>query len=147
MCFGCGADNQLGLQMQMIEGDNGEIICKWHPKDYFQGWHDVLHGGIQCTLMDEIAAWVVFHDLKATGMTAKLDTKFIKSVYTTDSELTIVGKLVKTAHQMAWIDTYIQNSKGEICASASAVYKVFSTDVSTKQFGFSELTFEDMPQE
>lgn len=142
-CFGCSEHNPMGLQMKMEEGENGEIISHWSPKAYFQGWHDVLHGGIQCTLLDEIAAWVVFHDLNASGVTVKLETKFLKTVYSSDSELLIKGKLVKSAHSMAWIETSITNSKGEVCATADAVYKVFSREISKNEFGFDELTYEE----
>jgi len=51
------------------EGDS--VISTWEPTGNFQGWHNVLHGGIQATLMDEIASWVVFTKLGTTGVTSK----------------------------------------------------------------------------
>lgn len=142
-CFGCSPYNANGLQMKFEVSDNGEIVCHWHPREYFQGWHDVLHGGIQCTLLDEVCAWVVFHDLQSSGVTIKLDTKFIKTLYTTDSELLVTGKLTKTAHGMAWIEASIKDSKGEVGATASAVYKVFDKEQSSKDFGGNSVGYEN----
>ncbi len=121
-CFGCSPDNPYGLRMEIYEGDNGEVVCRWHPESQFQGWPGVLHGGIQCTLMDEIAAWVVSHDLNCDAVTSKLNTKFIKPVLTSDPFLTIKAKLTKHAHKLAWIETWIENAAGERCAEAEAIY-------------------------
>jgi acyl-coenzyme A thioesterase PaaI-like protein len=41
--------------------DDGEgIVSNWGPKEGYQGYDKVLHGGIQATLIDEIASWVVY---------------------------------------------------------------------------------------
>ncbi len=57
-CFGCSPNNIQGLHMHFEE--HGEkIISEWTPKMQFQGYKNVLHGGIQATLMDEIASWCV----------------------------------------------------------------------------------------
>ena len=142
-CFGCSSSNEDGLQMEFKEGGNGEIICRWEPKAKFAGWPGVVHGGIQCTLMDEVAAWVVHHDLKVAGVTSKLDTKFIKPVHSTDPYLTIKGKLKKTAHNLAWVDCWIENMAGEKCAEATALYFTYSKEESIAKFYYSDMTLED----
>lgn len=142
-CFGCCTSNPDGLQMDFKEGDNGEIICKWEPQSKFDGWPGVIHGGIQCTLMDEVAAWVVQHDLKVSGVTSKLDTKFIKPVHSSEPYLIIKGKLEKSAHRLAWIECSIENMAGERCAEATAVYFTYSKEESVNSFYYNEMTFED----
>jgi len=62
-CFGCAPHNHNGLQMSFAE-DGEYVVSEWEPKDYFQGYYNVLHGGIQATLMDEIASWLVQIKLK-----------------------------------------------------------------------------------
>ena len=39
----------------------------------FAGFHDILHGGIQATMMDEIASWVVLVKLDTSGVTYPLE--------------------------------------------------------------------------
>ena len=54
-CYGCCHDNPIGLHMDFYE-DGDDIVCFWNPQQHFQGWVDPLHGGIQSTLIDEIAS-------------------------------------------------------------------------------------------
>ena len=76
-CFGCSPTNPLGLKMEFYE-EYDEIISTWKPGDNYQGFHDILHGGIQATMMDEIASWVVFMKLNTAGVTYQLKAKYIK---------------------------------------------------------------------
>ena len=43
---------------------------------------DTLHGGIQAVLLDEICAWVVLRKLQTTGVTSKMETRYMKPVNT-----------------------------------------------------------------
>lgn len=74
-CFGCLPDNHQGLKMEFYE--EGEmVICNWSPVHHFGGYKNVLQGGIQATLLDEIAAWTVHVKLRTAGVTASIDLKF-----------------------------------------------------------------------
>lgn len=85
-CYGCCHDNPIGLHMDFYE-DGDDIVCFWNPQQHFQGWVDTLHGGIQSTLIDEIASWVVFRKMSTTGVTSNLEVKFKKPVMTTETRL------------------------------------------------------------
>jgi acyl-coenzyme A thioesterase PaaI-like protein len=51
ICFGCGKDNPDGLQIKSYwEGDT--CICHWQPQPRYQGWKNLLNGGILATLID-----------------------------------------------------------------------------------------------
>ena len=65
--------------------DGNEVISIWKPQPQFQGWIDTLHGGIQAVLLDEICAWVVLRKLQTTGVTSKMETRYMKPVNTNDS--------------------------------------------------------------
>ena len=58
-CFGCAPENPLGLALDFFE-DGEDLVATWEPGEHYQGYNRVLHGGIQATLLDEIASWVVF---------------------------------------------------------------------------------------
>ena len=87
-CFGCSPDNSSGLQLSFVE-EGDELVSVWSPKSYFQGYHNILHGGIQATLMDEIASWVVYVKLDASGFTSTMNVRYLKPVYVTDTMLTL----------------------------------------------------------
>jgi len=54
-CFGCSPNNPIGLHLEFWEKGE-EVIAKWIPRKSLQGFRDVLHGGIQATLLDELAS-------------------------------------------------------------------------------------------
>lgn len=77
-CFGCSPNNSFGLQMKFF--DDGEyLVSKWEPKEYLAGYGNILHGGIQSTILDEIASWVVYVKVKTAGVTASLNVKDIRT--------------------------------------------------------------------
>ena len=80
-CFGCAPSNPYGLKMEFYE-DGDDVVSYWHPSDNFQGWLHTLHGGIQSTIIDEIAMWVIARKLQTSGMTTNLNVKFRKPVPT-----------------------------------------------------------------
>ena len=51
VCFGCGKYNDQGLHIQSYwEAD--ESVCVWDSKERYQGWVDLMNGGILATLVD-----------------------------------------------------------------------------------------------
>ena len=102
-CYGCCHDNPIGLHMDFYE-DGDDIVCFWNPQQHFQGWVDTLHGGIQSTLIDEIASWVVFRKMSTTGVTSNLEVKFKKPVMTTENQITLRAHLVELRRNIATIE-------------------------------------------
>ena len=51
VCFGCGAHNPEGLQIKSYwEGDM--CLCDWTSEEKYNGWRNLLNGGILATLVD-----------------------------------------------------------------------------------------------
>ena len=75
-CFGCSPTNPYGLKCKFV--DEGEYItCHWVPSENYQGFFHVLHGGIQATLIDEIASWAIFSHEKTAGVTTEMQVKYL----------------------------------------------------------------------
>jgi acyl-coenzyme A thioesterase PaaI-like protein len=75
-CFACGARNPIGIHMQV---DYREDIVAAEsllalPKE-FQGWQEVIHGGILATLLDEIMMHAVWH-FAGAGVTLGMEVQF-----------------------------------------------------------------------
>lgn len=51
VCFGCGRDNHDGLQISSY-WDGEEAVCTWHSQEKYQGWKNILNGGILASLID-----------------------------------------------------------------------------------------------
>jgi acyl-coenzyme A thioesterase PaaI-like protein len=111
-CFGCSPTNPYGLRMEFFKEED-EILCRWNPQEHFQGFHDILHGGIQSTMMDEIASWVVFVFLDTAGVTYQLNTRFRKPVNISRGTITLRAKLVKQEKRVAEIEAGLYDGDGD----------------------------------
>ena len=134
-CFGCSPDNPLGLRMSFAE-DGDYIVSVWEPSGTFQGWINTLHGGIQATLIDEAAGWVVFKKLRTSGYTSKMDIRYIKPVSTVEGPVTLKARLINQKPMMAFIEVKLYDSHEELCADATCVYRVYPHDVAVRNFHF-----------
>ena len=114
------------------EGD--EIISIWEPKPQFEGYHRVLHGGIQATIMDEIASWVVYVKVKVAGLTSSMDVRYHKPVYMDGGAITVRSKVIRMRRNLADIQVGIYNKENELCAEALITYFTFSEKKSKESF-------------
>lgn len=134
-CFGCSSNNHAGLQMTFYE-DGDEIISKWMPDPHFQGYINMVHGGIQSTLIDEIASWVVFIKMKTGGVTSKLTTKFRKPLVISDGEVTIRAKVIEKKSRIVEIDVKLYNGKGVLCSESVAEYFLLTSEKAATTMNF-----------
>lgn len=123
-CFGCAPSNENGLQMEFYD-EGEETVCEWQPKPRFQGYGNILHGGIISTMMDEIASWYVFTKLQTAGVTYKLEVNFRSPVNTDKGNITLRAKLKNSGKRKADIEVKLYDHEGEFCAEGIVGYFVF----------------------
>lgn len=75
-CFACGKRNPIGLGMQVTYQEASSLAeaVLALPREY-QGWQEVIHGGILATLLDEIMMHAVWHFV-GSGVTLGLEVQF-----------------------------------------------------------------------
>lgn len=139
-CFGCSPDNPIGLHMEFFE-EGDQVRCYWSPQHHFQGWIDTLHGGIQATLIDEIASWVVFRKLQTTGVTTRLQVRYRRVVSTQEPQLTLIARLRECRHRLAFVEVTLANAKGEVCTTAEVTYRTMD-DEQAHAMGFTRCELE-----
>ena len=116
-CFVCGKKNKSGLQLE-FSYKNNKTIARIVFDKRFQGWKDVVHGGLVSTVLDEAMA-------KITGfygyycVTAEINIKFKKPVLI-NKEYIIEGKIVKQRGKIFFTNSLIKNYNNEIFAIADA---------------------------
>jgi uncharacterized protein (TIGR00369 family) len=77
-CFACGELNEQGLHLAIHTDPSGSWTeTTLEPR--FQGWEAVAHGGIVCTLLDEVMAWAVI-GRGTWGVTARLNVTFRRPI-------------------------------------------------------------------
>jgi hypothetical protein len=77
-CFACGELNEGGLRLVLHTSPEGSWTETTLPAT-FQGWDAVAHGGIVCTLLDEVMAWSVIGQ-GTWGVTARLNVAFRRPI-------------------------------------------------------------------
>lgn len=86
-CFGCGALNPHGLLLSFYANpDSNGVWAPFLPTDDFEGYGGIIHGGIVCTILDEVMAWSLYRQ-KIWAVTGQLNTRFRKPM--------MVGEAVK----------------------------------------------------
>ena len=79
-CFACGELNEQGLHLVLHTNPTG-AWTETTIAPRFQGWDSVAHGGIVCTLLDEVMAWSVI-GRGTWGVTARLNVAFRRPIAT-----------------------------------------------------------------
>ncbi len=79
-CFACGDLNEHGLHLQLHANPEG-AWAELTLAAQFQGWDSVAHGGIVCTILDEVMAWSVI-GRGTWGVTARLNVAFRRPIRT-----------------------------------------------------------------
>lgn len=136
-CFGCSPDNENGLQMQFVE-DGEFLTCEWEPRGFLQGYHNVLHGGIQATLMDEIASWFVQIKLKTAGVTSSMNIRYRKTVPSNQGKIHLRAKLKSIRRNLADVEVELLNADGGLGAEGIITYYTFSPEVAKEKMYFPE---------
>lgn len=146
-CFGCSPDNQFGLRLKFVE-DGDFILAHWMPETRFQGWNNTLHGGIQSTLMDEIASWLVFVKLNTSGVTSRMEVKLRKPVAMDQGMLLLKAKLREMKRNIAVIDTWLYNHDMELCTEGVMYYFTFPVKLAAEKFWYPGAeAFYDQPSD
>ncbi|MBK9359534.1 MAG: PaaI family thioesterase [Bacteroidales bacterium] len=134
-CFGCSPDNPIGLKLRFTE-DGDFVTAEWMPEPQFQGWNNTLHGGIQTTLLDELASWLVFVKLNTSGVTSKMEVKLRKPVTTNNGSLFLRGKLREMKRNIAVIDTWLYDHDMVMCTEAVMYYYTFPEKLAREKFWY-----------
>ena len=136
-CFGCSPKNEQGLKMRFIE-DGDYIISDWEPTGFLQGYHNILHGGIQATLMDEIGSWFVQVKMQTAGVTSNMNIRYICPVSTVNGNIKLKAKLLKKRRNLIDVHVELLAANGKLCAQGELTYFTFPKEVAKKKFYYPD---------
>lgn len=134
-CFGCSPFNKIGLQLEFWENGD-EVVAKWQPRKSLEGWINILHGGIQASLLDELAGWIVLIKMRTAGVTSELNVKYLKPVNISKGEVTVKGKLISVDKRIANISVFLLDGEGCECATAELKYFCFPEKIARAKYNY-----------
>jgi acyl-coenzyme A thioesterase PaaI-like protein len=73
-CFACGTLNEHGMRLD-LHVEPGRCWTELTLEQQFQGWDGIAHGGILCTILDEVMAWSLVGE-DNWGLTARMNVAF-----------------------------------------------------------------------
>lgn len=134
-CFGCSPFNEIGLQLDFWENGD-ELVAKWQPRKSLEGWSNVVHGGIQAALLDELAGWIILIKMKTSGVTSSLNVNYLKPVNISKGEITVKGKVISVDRKLATIAATLTDGEGTECATAEIVYFCLPENIAKAKYHY-----------
>jgi len=119
-CFACGTLNEQGLGLQ-IHVEPGRSWTELELQERFEGWEGIAHGGILCTILDEVMAWALVAE-DNWGVTARMSVDFRKPV-PVGTRLRAEGWITRSRRRL--VDTaahIVDATSGAELATATGVY-------------------------
>jgi acyl-coenzyme A thioesterase PaaI-like protein len=121
-CFFCGESNAAGLRLKFyLDEDTGVISTEYTASAPFRGLGDILHGGIQCGLFDEIMGWTSHILTGQIGVTSDLTVNFLKPVYL-GTRLAVSCRIAERDGSKVRLEARIEAPDGVVCTRASGTY-------------------------
>jgi len=134
-CFGCSSTNPIGLKLEFEEIDE-YVTALWEPQDYYQGYINILHGGIIATMLDEVGAWCVTVKTGTAGVTSELKVSYLKPVYMNRGTIRLRARILKTEERYVYLKCDLADGSGKICAEAETKYFTYPEELAKRKFGF-----------
>ncbi len=119
-CFACGTLNEQGLRL-VLHVEHGRAWTELALERRFEGWAGIAHGGILCTILDEVMAWALVGQ-DNWGLTARLAVDFKRPVEV-ERPIRAEGEVVRTRRRLVETSGRIVDaSDGRLLAAATALY-------------------------
>jgi uncharacterized protein (TIGR00369 family) len=103
-CFACGIENPIGLKL-VFETNHDGVVAYFIPTKEYQGYVNMLHGGIISTLLDEAMAQAVITKGRQ-AVTARMEVQFKKPI--------VIGELI-------CLRGHVNREKGRLIETSSEI--------------------------
>ncbi len=135
LCFGCGPENSAGLKLT-FEEDDEKLYAGWQPSIHFQGYTNVLHGGIIATLLDEVGAWCIYVKAGTSGVTSSMTVRYLKPVYISKGAVSIEATVISREEKSVRLLCRLFDGEGKKCAEADLDYFIYPENVARQRYSY-----------
>lgn len=119
MCFVCGKQNGDGLHLDFELIGDDRIRTEFTPLKRFQGWKDVLHGGIIATILDEVMVNGAYLR-QIMAVTTKLQITLRRPV-AIGERVVFYGQILKQGVRTVNMKAWAEGENGTIVAEATGL--------------------------
>ena len=126
-CFGCGLHNTHGLKLNFRHLPSGAVEVRTTLAAHFCGFDNVVHGGVQATILDEVmgvaAQLALPQDAgKAACATAEMSLRYLRPV-PLDREIIARATVVHVRDRDFYVHGDIVSEIGETLTSARSRWR------------------------
>ena len=121
--------------MEFFE-DGEELVSLWTPREEFSGFTGVLHGGVQATLMDEIASWTVFVKLATAGVTKTLAVDYARTAAIDAGPVELRSRVESVTKKEAVVAVRCGPAGAEPYSLGTVTYALFSPKLAEKKLAY-----------
>ena len=119
MCFVCGKQNRDGLQLDFeLVGEDG-IRTEFTPPKRYQGWKDIVHGGIIATILDEVMVNAAYLR-KIVAVSAKLEIR-LRRPAAVGERLIFHGQILRHGAKTLEMKAWAEQEDGTVVAEATGL--------------------------
>ena len=121
ICFGCGEENEQGLQLKLdFDDDTKTAYGQYIASEYLEGAPNIIHAGIVAAILDETMITVNKY-LETVALTSELTIRYLQPAFIKEN-LYIRGWYVKKSKRIIENRAEIENEMGKIVARAKGKY-------------------------
>ena len=132
-CIGCGPQSPIGLHMRFLAAPDGGVECALEIPSDFQGWRDVVHGGIVALLLDEAMAYAAAA-AGLLGVTAEIGLRF-RAAVPVGAPLVVRGKVLWRRRNVLGIAASVRDAALTVLAEAEGKFVTRGTLPPGRRFG------------
>ena len=119
MCFGCGGRNPRGLKLKFtLDSRHRRIHTRWVPSKEFQGYADIVHGGMIGLVLDELMVNLLWK-LKLPSVTAEMTVRFFRPA-PVGAPLECEAWIASEKGRLYGMEATSRTPKGQLVAQATA---------------------------
>ena len=119
-CFACGTLNAHGLGL-VLHVEHGRSWTDLTLERSFEGWEGIAHGGIICTILDEVMAWALV-GADNWGVTARMNVVFRRPV-PVGRAIHAEGNIATSRRRIVETTARLEDAlTGELLATATGTY-------------------------
>ncbi len=116
-CFVCGKNNPDGLRLDFRKIDN-KVVAEFYPSKKFQGYKDIIHGGIITTILDEaMVKACIMNGINA--VTAEINVRFLHALLTNNPSI-VEAWMVSQNSKLIEAESVLKDMENNILARGKA---------------------------
>ena len=126
MCFGCGKKNPIGMCLKFRRDGNG-VRTEYTPRENYQSWPDIIHGGLVVTLLDEAMGHATLMSGNFGFLTASIQVNLRRPAYVNDA-LVVRAEVTRNGRRTLETEATLTTSDGTPVADGKAMQVILKGD-------------------